>query len=63
MGFSPPKDSENLSLEEKKNSYRNSQATNVLFDAMQLFMQSCLSTTLMRCWPKIQEKYDVSNII
>jgi hypothetical protein len=34
MGFSPPMDSQNLSLEEKKNSYLNSRATNMLFDAV-----------------------------
>jgi hypothetical protein len=34
MGFSPPKDSQNLSLEKKKNSYLNSRATNVLFDVV-----------------------------
>jgi hypothetical protein len=28
MGFSPPKNSQSLSLEEKRNSYLNSQATN-----------------------------------
>jgi hypothetical protein len=32
MGFSPPKDSQNLSLGENKNSYLNSRATNVLFN-------------------------------
>jgi hypothetical protein len=31
MGFSPPKDSQSLSLEEKINSYLNSRATNVFF--------------------------------
>jgi hypothetical protein len=34
MGFSPPKDSQSLSLEEKRNSYLNSRATNVLFDVV-----------------------------
>jgi hypothetical protein len=34
MGFSPPKDSQSLSLEEKKNSYLDSRATNVLFDVV-----------------------------
>ena len=30
MGFSPPKDTQNLSLEDEKNSYLNTQASNVL---------------------------------
>ena len=34
MGFSPPKDSQNLSLEDEKNAYLNAQASNVLFDAL-----------------------------
>jgi hypothetical protein len=34
MGFSPPKDSQNLSLEEKKESYLKSRATNMLFDVV-----------------------------
>jgi hypothetical protein len=34
MGFSPPKDSHNLSLEENKNSYLNYRATNVLFNVV-----------------------------
>jgi hypothetical protein len=32
MGFSPPKNSQSLSLEEKRNSYLNSRASNVLVD-------------------------------
>ena len=34
MGFSPPKDSQHISLEDEKNSYLNAQASNVLFDAL-----------------------------
>ena len=34
MSFYPPKDSQNLSLEDEKNSYLNAQASNVLFDAL-----------------------------
>jgi hypothetical protein len=34
MGFSPPKDSQSPSLDEKRNSYLNSRATNVLFDVV-----------------------------
>jgi hypothetical protein len=63
MGFSPPKDSQNLSLEEKKNSYLNSQATNVLFDVV----SNAVNYAIMpfynsnEFWTKIQD--DVSNII
>jgi hypothetical protein len=34
MGFSPPKDSQNLSLEDEKNLYLNAQATNVIVNAL-----------------------------
>jgi hypothetical protein len=48
MGFSPPKDSRNLSLEEKKNSYLEAQASNVLIDFVsELFLQAYLSIALM----------------
>jgi hypothetical protein len=65
MGFSPTKDPQNLSLEEKKNSYLNSRASNVLFDVV----SNAIIYAIMpfynahEFWTKIQEKYDVSNII
>jgi hypothetical protein len=65
MGFSPPKDSQSLSLEEKRNSYLNSQATNVLVD----FVSDAVILTIMpfhsthEFWTKIQDKYDMSNKI
>ena len=34
MGFSPPNDTQNLSLEDEKNSYLNAQSPNVLLDAL-----------------------------
>jgi hypothetical protein len=34
MSFSPPKNSQNLSLEDEKNLYRNSQATHVIVNAL-----------------------------
>jgi hypothetical protein len=65
MGFSPPKDSRNLSLEVKKNSYLEAQASNVLVD----FVSDAVILAIMpfrsthKFWTKIQEKYDISNNI
>jgi hypothetical protein len=65
MGFSPPKDSQNLSLEEKKNSSLNSRATNVLFDVVSNAVIYAIMPfyNVHEFWTNIQEKYDVSNII
>jgi hypothetical protein len=65
MGFSPPKDSQSLSLEEKKNSYLNSQDTNVLFDVVSNAAIYAIMPfyNAHEFWTKIQEKYDVSNTI
>ena len=51
MGFSPPKDPQNLSIEDEKNSYLDAQASNVLFNVVSIvvFIQSCLIGMLMRC--------------
>jgi hypothetical protein len=65
MGFYPPKDSQNLSLVENKNSYLNSRATNVLFDVVGNAVIYAIMPfyNAHEFWTKIQEKYDVSNII
>jgi hypothetical protein len=65
MSFSPPKDSQSLSLEEKKNSYLNSRATNVLFDVVSNAVIYAILPfyNAHEFWTKIQEKYDVSNTI
>jgi hypothetical protein len=65
MGFYPPKDLQNLSLEEKKNSYLNSRATNVIFDVVINVVIYAIMPfyNAHEFWTKIQEKYDVSNII
>jgi hypothetical protein len=65
MGFSTPKDSQNLSLEDNRNSYLNSRATNVLFDVASNAVIYAIMTfyNSNEFWTKIQEKYDVSNII
>jgi hypothetical protein len=63
MGFSPPKDSQSLFLEEKRNSYLNSRASNVLVD----FVSDAVILAIMpfrkahEFWTKIQDKYDMSN--
>jgi hypothetical protein len=65
MGFSPPKDSRNLSLEEKKNPYLEAQASNVLVD----FVSNAVILAIIpfrsapEFWTKIQDKYDMSNNI
>jgi hypothetical protein len=65
MGFSLPKDSQNLSLEEEKNSYLNSRATNVFFDVVSNVVIYAIMPfyNTHAFWTKIQEKYDVSNTI
>jgi hypothetical protein len=65
MCFSPPKDSQNLSLEEKKNSYLNSRATNVLFNVVSNAVIYAIMPlyNAHEFWTKIQEKYDVSKFI
>jgi hypothetical protein len=63
MGFSPPKDSQSLSLEKKRNSYLNSRVSNVLVD----FVSNAVILAIIsfrnahECWTKIQDKYDMSN--
>jgi hypothetical protein len=65
MGFSPPKDSQSLSLEEKRNAYLNSQTTYVLFDVVSNAVIYAIMPfyNAHEFWTKIQEKYDVSNTI
>ena len=62
MGFSPPKDSKNLSLEYEKNSYLNAQASNVLFDALSnvVIFQLMPFRDAHELWTKLQDKYGVS---
>ena len=65
MGFSPPKDPQNLSLEDEKNSYLDAHASKVLV----LFVSNVVMSSIKpyrnahEIWTKLQEKYDVSNII
>ena len=64
MGFSPPKDSQNISLEDEKNSYLNAQASNVLFDALSnvVIFQLMPFRDAHELWTKLQYKYGTSNI-
>src|SRR3954463_608670 len=59
MGFSPPKDTQNLSLEDEKNSYLNAQASNVLVDALSNVDISQLMPfwDAHELWTKLQDKY------
>jgi hypothetical protein len=65
MVFSPPKDSQNLSLEEKKISYLNSRASNVLVDFVSdvFILANMPFRSAHEFWTKIQDKYDMSNNI
>jgi hypothetical protein len=58
MGLSPPKDSQSLSLKEKRNSYLNSRATNVLFDVVSNAVIYAIMPfyNTHEFWTKIQEK-------
>ena len=64
MGFSPPKDHQRLSLEDEKNSYLNTQASNVLFDSLSnvVIFQLMSFRDAHELWTKLQEKYGVSKI-
>src|ERR1043165_5292985 len=64
MGFSPPKDTQNLSLEDEKKSYLNAHASNVLVDALSNVDISQLMSfrDAHELWTKLQDKYSVSKI-
>ncbi|KAE8794177.1 zinc knuckle family expressed [Hordeum vulgare] len=64
MEFSPPKDSQSISLEDDKNSYLNAQASNVLFDALSnvVIFQLMPFRDAHEPWTKLQDKYGVSKI-
>ena len=64
MGFSPPKDPQNLSLEDEKNSYLDAHASKVLV----LFVSNVVMSSIKpyrnahEIWSKLQDKFDVSNL-
>jgi len=65
MGFSSPKDPQNLSLEEEKNSCLDALASHVF----SIVVSNVVTSSIMpfgsahELWTKLQHKYDVSNII
>src|ERR1041385_3162845 len=64
VGFSPPNDTQNLSLEDEKNSYLNAQAYNVLVDTLSNvdMFQLMSFRDAHELWTKLQNKYGVSRI-
>src|SRR4051812_43525300 len=64
MGLSPPKDPQNLSLEEKTNSYLEAQASNVLVNVVSFLVLSSIMPfwNAHDIWTKLQAKYDVSKL-
>jgi hypothetical protein len=65
MGFSPPKDSQNLSLEDEKNLYLNAQASYVIVNALSGVVTFSITPfwSAREIWIKLQEKYGVYKII
>jgi hypothetical protein len=65
MGFSPPKGSQNLSLEDEKNLFLNAQATHVIVNALSdvVIFSIMPFRSAHEIWKKLQEKYGVSKII
>ncbi|KAE8799189.1 hypothetical protein D1007_25475 [Hordeum vulgare] len=63
MGLSPPKDSQNISLEDEINSYLDAQAYNVLFDALSyvVIFQLMPFRDTHELWTKLQDKYALEN--
>jgi hypothetical protein len=63
--FSPPKDSQNLSLKDEKNLYLNAQATHVIVNALSDVVTFSITPfqSAHEIWTKLQEKYGVSKII
>src|SRR5680860_258404 len=65
MGFSPPKDSQNLSLEDEKNSYLDTLASNGLICVLSdVVLESIMPfRNAHELWTKLQDKYGVSKTI
>ena len=65
MGFSPPKDPQNPSLEEKKNSYLDAQATKVHLHVVSHVVICSIMPhrSSHEIWTKLQDKYGMSKII
>ena len=65
MAFSPPKDSQKLSLEDEKNSYINTLASNaIIYVLCDVVLESIIPfRNAHELWTKLQDKYGVSKII
>ena len=65
MGFSPPKDSLKLSLEDEENSYLETLVSNGLICALSdVVIESIMPfRNAHELWTKLQDKYEVSNTI
>ena len=66
MGFSPPKDPQNPSIEDERNSYLDALATNELFHALRNVVISSIKPfrkNAHEILTKLQDKYDVSKIV
>jgi hypothetical protein len=64
-GFSPPKDIQNLSLEDEKNLYLNAQATHVIVNALSNVVIFSIMPfwSAHDIWTKLREKYDVPRLL
>ena len=64
MGFSPPKDPQNPTLEEEKNLSLDALAINAFFLLVSLVIRSIMPLRNAHdLWTKLQDKYGVSNIV
>ena len=65
VGFSPPKDSQELSLEEEENSHLDTQVSNGLICVLSDVVLASIMPfwNAHDLWTKLQDKYEVSNII
>ena len=65
MGFSPPKDSQKLSLEDEENYYLDTRVSNCLMCVLSDVVPASIMPFRYahELWTKLQDKYEVSNII
>jgi hypothetical protein len=63
-GFSPPKDTQNLSLVDERKSYLNAQDTHVIVNALSDVVTFSITPfrSAHEIWTKLQEKYGVSKM-
>ena len=65
MGFSPPMDSQELSIEDEENSYLDTLASNGLICVLRDVVLASIMPfrNAHELWTKLQDKYEVSNSI